>query len=281
MLFPPDVPLSERAFGFLASLVYERSRIRLGPDRRALVAGRLRQRLLALGLGTYDDYCALLESPGGGDEVDSLIDLISTNHTHFFREPAHFDLLSGEILPRLKAGSRDASAPLRVWSAAASSGEEAYSLAIVLGEFARRCPWFAWQVDASDISQRMLVRCRQGIYEEEKVALPVAEWRQRWFQRGVGERDGFLRVKADLRRRVAVHRVNLFQDAYPVGPGLDVIFCRNVMIYFDAPSRQLLVDRLTGMLAPGGHLFVGHAESLIGIRHDLVPVSPSVYARKP
>ena len=88
-------------------------------------------------------------------------------------------------------------------------------------------------------------------------------------------------MKADLRRRVAVHRVNLFQDAYPVGPGLDVIFCRNVMIYFDAPSRQLLVDRLTGMLAPGGHLFVGHAESLIGIRHDLVPVSPSVYARKP
>jgi len=280
MLIPPDVPLSERAFGFLANLVYERSRIRLGPDRQSLVAGRLRQRLLALGLDRYEDYCALLESPQGGDEVDSLIDLISTNHTHFFREPAHFDLLARDILPRLAEGVQGSLRPLRLWTAAASSGEEAYSLAIVLGEFARTRPWLSWHIDASDISQRMLVRCRQGIYEEEKVVLPAPEWRERWFQRGIGEREGYLRVKAELRRHVAVHWVNLFQEGYPVAAGQDVIFCRNVMIYFDAPSRELLVERLTDMLAPGGHLFVGHSESLIGIRHRLVAVSPSVYTRR-
>lgn len=280
MLIPPDVPLSPRAFDFLSTLVYERSRIRLGPDRQSLVASRLRQRLVSLGLADYEDYCRLLAAPGSDDEVDSLIDLISTNHTHFFREPAHFDLLAQHVLPRLARGSQSNLRPLRVWTAAASSGEEAYSLAIVLGEFCRTHPWLSWHVDASDISQRMLVRCRQAIYEEEKVSLPRPEWRERWFQRGIGEREGYLRVKAELRRHVAVHWVNLFQDAYPVPRGQDVIFCRNVMIYFDAPSRALLVERLTDMLAPGGCLFVGHSESLIGIRHDLVALWPSVYARR-
>jgi chemotaxis protein methyltransferase CheR len=280
MLIPPDVPLSPRAFDFLSNLVYERSRIRLGPDRQSLVASRLRQRLQSLGLADYEEYCRLLSTPGSDDEIDSLIDLISTNHTHFFREPAHFDLLTRHVLPRLARGSQSNLRPLRFWTAAASSGEEAYSLAIVLGEFCRSHPWLAWHLDASDISQRMLVRCRQGIYEEEKVSLPHPEWRERWFQRGIGEREGFLRVKAELRRHVSVHWVNLFQDTYPVARGQDVIFCRNVMIYFDAPSRALLVERLTDMLTPGGCLFVGHSESLIGIRHDLVALWPSVYARR-
>ncbi len=279
MILPPDVPLSPRAFEFLANLVYERSRIRLGPDRQTLVTSRLRQRVQSMGLADYEEYCAILAAPGSEDEIDSLIDLISTNHTHFFREPAHFDLLSRHLLPRLAEGRQATLEPLRFWSAAASSGEEAYSLAIVLGEFTRTRPWLPWQIDASDISQRMLARCRSGIYEEEKVVLPAAEWRQRWFQRGIGEREGCLRVKPELRRRVTVHWVNLFQETYPVERGQDVIFCRNVMIYFDVPSRTLLVERLADMLAPGGYLFVGHSESLIGIPHRLTPVWPSVYVR--
>ena len=131
MLIPPDVPLSPRAFDFLSNLVYERSRIRLGPDRQSLVASRLRQRLQSLGLADYEEYCRLLSTPGSDDEIDSLIDLISTNHTHFFREPAHFDLLTRHVLPRLARASQSNLRPLRFWTAAASSGEEAYSLAIV------------------------------------------------------------------------------------------------------------------------------------------------------
>jgi len=279
MLIPPDVPLSARAFEFLSNLVYQRSRIRLGPDRQGLVTSRLRQRVQSLGLADYEEYCALLKAPGGEDEIDSLIDLISTNHTHFFREPAHFDLLTRHLLPRLAAATQSNLRLLRFWVAAASSGEEAYSLAIVLAEFCRTHPWLRWQIDASDISQRMLERCRQGIYEEDKVELPVQEWRQRWFQRGIGEREGCLRVKPELRRHVSVHWVNLFQEAFPLPRGLDVIFCRNVMIYFDVDSRTHLVARLTDMLAPGGYLFVGHSESLIGIRHGLVAVWPSVYMK--
>ena len=278
MAIPPENPLSPQAYAFLANLVHERSRILLGPDRQALLAGRLGQRVRALGLTGYEDYCRLLESPQGEEEVGSLIDLVSTNHTHFFREAEHFSILADHVLPRI-ADRRGASGrPLQVWSAAASSGEEPYSLAVVLAEFARQRPHVTWQVYASDISRRMLERCRAGIYEAEKVAVP-AEQLRRYFLRGFGEREGFYRVRPELRRLVHVEHVNLFQPHYPLPPGLDVIFCRNVMIYFDQPSRQELLDRLTAMLAPGGALFVGHAESLLGLRHGLRTAWPSVYLK--
>jgi chemotaxis protein methyltransferase CheR len=279
MVLPSEAPLTAQAYDFLANLVYEHSRIRLGPDRQSLVAGRLRQRLLALGLETYDDYCLLLKSPQGADEVDALIDLISTNHTHFFREPSHFDLLSQQILPRLAEKSIAGMRPLRFWCAACSSGEEVYSLAIVLAEFSRLRPAVHWQIEASDISQRMLERCQQGIYDADKVSVPQPEWLERYFLRGIGEREGYYRVKNELRRQVTVRYVNLFQDVYPVPRGLDVIFCRNVMIYFDVPSRNTLIERLTDQLAPGGILFVGHSESLIGLHHGLRTIAPSVYMR--
>ena len=278
MVIPPEQPLSPQAYAFLANLVYERSRIQLGPDRQALLTGRLGQRLRSLGLAGYEDYCRLLESRQGEEEVGSLIDLVSTNHTHFFRESEHFAILADRVLPRL-ADRRGASGrPLQIWSAAASSGEDPYTLAIVLAEFARQRPHVTWQVHASDISNRMLARCRLGIYEAEKVAVPDADLR-RYFLRGFGEREGFYRVRPELRRHVHVQHVNLFQLEYPVPAGLDVIFCRNVMIYFDQPSRQELLDRLVAMLAPGGVLFMGHAESLIGLRHRLRTVWPSVYLR--
>ena len=172
-----------------------------------------------------------------------------------------------------------ASRPLQIWSAAASSGEEPYSLAIVLAEFCRNQPTLTWQIHASDISQRMLERCRVGIYEADKVNLPEQQLLSRYFQRGFGEREGFYRVKPELRRHVVVEHVNLFQPSYPLPVGQDVIFCRNVMIYFDADSRKELIDRLAAVLAPGGYLFVGHAESLMGMRHGLRSVWPSVYKR--
>jgi chemotaxis protein methyltransferase CheR len=207
-----------------------------------------------------------------------LIDLVSTNHTHFFREPEHFTILADRVLPRLADRRGPSGRPLQIWSAASSSGEEPYTLAIVLAEFARQRPHVTWQVSASDISRRMLERCRLGIYEAEKVAVPDEQLR-RYFLRGFAEREGFYRVRPELRRHVHVHHINLFQPDYPLPAGLDVIFCRNVMIYFDQPSRQELLERLVAMLAPGGTLFVGHAESLLGLRHGLRTEWPSVYVR--
>jgi len=271
----PQPQLSASAYAFLADLVYRRSRIRLGPDKQAFVSGRLDGRLRAAGCAGYDAYCRLLESPAGEDEVGALIDLISTNHTQFFREPEHFDLLARQVLPRA-AGS-----PVRVWCAAAASGEEAYSLAIVLAEHFRDAGAGAWTLVASDISRRMLDRCRRGIYESSAVRCPDPTLVRRYFRRGFGDWEGFCRVKPALRGRVRVEHVNLFQDAYPWPAGLDVIFCRNVMIYFDAESRQALTERLFDQLAPGGHLFVGHAEGLVGLRHRFRPVAPGVYQRPP
>jgi chemotaxis protein methyltransferase CheR len=279
MQFPSEPPLTPEAYDFLAQLIYERSRIRLGADKHALMAGRLGQRLRTLGIADYDEYCRLLQSPDGEGEIDSLIDLISTNHTEFFREPAHFEILARQVLPAAAAAQTIGQQTYRVWCAAASSGEEVYSLAIVLAEFARARPSCAWQIDASDISRRMLDRCRRGIYAADRVELPSADLLPRYFQRGHGEREGYYRVKAELRRAVAVHHINLFQPQYPLPKGHDVIFCRNVMIYFDGPSREQLVQRLTEQLAPGGYLFVGHSESLIGLRHALKTVWPSVYCR--
>ncbi|MFM7136231.1 MAG: CheR family methyltransferase [Planctomycetota bacterium] len=275
----PEIILTPAAYQFLSQLVYQRSRIRLGPDKQSLVASRLGQRLQALDLDHFDAYCDLLQSPGAEDEIGELIDLISTNHTHFFREPAHFEILERSVLPTLATRAEALARTVRVWSAASSSGEEAYTLAIVLAEHARRRPGFTWRIDASDISRRMLDRCVSGIYPAAKVNVPSTEILHRYFQRGFGEREGFYRVKAELRRQVAVDHINLFQPVYPLPRGFDVIFCRNVMIYFDAPSRELLVNRLTEQLIPGGHLFIGHSESLIGLRHPLESVWPSVYRR--
>jgi len=277
-MLSPDPEPDERSYAFLAELVYRRSHIRLGPDKRAFVAGRLAGRLRSLGLRSYDDYCRQLEAAGGEAEAERVVELISTNHTHFFREPAHFEYLAERLLPGLARRAAAEGRPVRVWCAAAASGEEAYSLALVLAEHERSAP-FRWTLDASDISRRMLDRCRAGIYEAGRVKLPDPDWLPRYFRQGFGDREGLYRVKPWLRERVSVQAVNLFQPSYPVAPGQDVIFCRNVMIYFDVGSRQTLVERLHEQLAPGGHLFVGHAESLLGLRHHFRQVRPAVYEK--
>jgi chemotaxis protein methyltransferase CheR len=274
-----EADLSAATFRFLANIVYARSRIRLGADKKSLVAGRLARHLEARGCTSFADYCHLLQRPGAEDEIGTLIDLITTNHTQFFREPAHFEILARELLPGLASGAVAAARPLRLWSAAAASGEEPYSMAIVLAEQARHQPGFAWEVHATDISRRMLDRCRLGIYAADKARLPDPGLLPRYFRKGIGSRAGCVRLKPEIRRQVRVEHVNLFQPDYPVPRGLDVVFCRNVMIYFDAESRQELVGRLFDQLAPGGYLFVGHAESLLGLTHRFETGRPGVYRR--
>jgi len=278
-MLPSDAAPSDTAYAFLADLIYRHSRIRLGPDKHALVAARLVRRLQSLGYRSFDDYCDILRSTAADEEIGVVIDLVTTNHTHFFREPAHFDYLASDVLPAVARASQAEDRPCRVWCAAAASGEEAYSLAIVLAERARVSPGMRWRVHASDISRRMLDRCRLAVYTAERVRLPDAAWLSRYFRRGFGEREGRYRVKPDLRGHVDVERINLFQPAFHLPPGLDVIFCRNAMIYFDVESRQELVQRLFEQLAPGGHLFIGHTESLLGLRHSFESVRPGVYRR--
>jgi chemotaxis protein methyltransferase CheR len=272
--------LSASAYQTLAALVYQHSHIQLGTDKQTMLANRLRKRLRALGLGCFDEYCVLLRSERGPEEIENLVDLISTNHTKFFREPEHFTYLTNRVFPELAPRLAAAGTPLRIWSAAASSGEEPYTLAIVLAEFCREHPALDWQVEATDISHRMLDHARAGIYDLDRVPPAFPEILKRYFQKGVGDRAGTCRVKPELRKRVRFQRINLFQAEYPLPRDQHVIFCRNVMIYFDPASRATLVQKLARQLAPGGLLVIGHSESLLGIRHDLEPVRQSVFRKR-
>ncbi len=268
-----------KAYPMLASLVYEHSRIRLGPDKHTLVANRLRKRLCALGLKCFAEYCAVLQSAQGGEEIEVLIDLISTNHTRFYREPEHFAFLTRRVLPALAPALSTARAPLRLWSAAASSGEEPYTMAIAAAEGLQAYPALDWEVYATDISRRMLAAASNGVYPMDAVKPVPPDLLKRYFQKGVGARTGYCRVKPELRQRLQFDRVNLFQSRYPVPADMHVIFCRNVMIYFDQSSRAEAVKRLSHQLAPGGYLVIGHSESLMGIRHGLQLVQHGVFQK--
>jgi chemotaxis protein methyltransferase CheR len=270
---------SAEAYRTLVDLVYQHSRIHIGPDKKSMLANRLRKRLRALGLVSYDDYCGVLRSAQGPDEIEQLVDLISTNHTRFFREPEHFTFLTSRMLPELFPRLAAEGAALRIWCAAGSSGEEPYSMAIVVAEFFREHPSADWRVEASDISHRMLAEAERGVYPLDPGHDLPPELLRRYFQRGVGTQTGTCRVKAELRKRVRFQRINLFQAEYPVPREQHVIFCRNVMIYFDPPSRAVLVHKLIRQLAPGGFLVIGHSESLMGIRHDLESVRQSVFRK--
>jgi chemotaxis protein methyltransferase CheR len=268
--------LADADYEFLRRLVYEHSRIHLGPDKRALVSGRVAKRLRALNISSYHEYCQWLKTQADAEELTDLVDVISTNHTHFFREEKHFDWLRAAQLPQWRRG-HDEHETFRAWSAASSTGEEPYTLAIVLAE------WFGldgnWTIDATDISTRVLARAEQAIYDGEKIAPIPRELLRRYFQRGVGQWDGCFRVREQLRQHVRFQHLNLLQPRYPFAQRFQLIFCRNVMIYFDRPTQETLIGKLTEQLEPGGHLLVGHSESLSGIRHSLRQLQPAIYLK--
>jgi chemotaxis protein methyltransferase CheR len=264
--------MRDSEFDFIRSVVYERSRISLGPDKRELVSARIGKRLRATNTASLGDYCALLQAPDADQELSHLIDAISTNHTFFFREIAHFNFLRNRAVPELARGRE----PFRLWSAACSSGEEPYSIAITLAECIGNTPW---SIEATDISHRILDKAAAAIYREDAVE-PIAPAVLRAnFQRGVGPQDGNYRVKSALRERVTFRQLNLLEGEPPFRDPFHVIFCRNVMIYFDRATQEELVQRLARRLVPGGYLFVGHSESLTHLKHPLQTIQAAVYRR--
>ena len=271
--------ISSAAYEFLAGLIYRHSRIYLGPHKQELVASRLRRRRLQLGLRSFDQYCDLLRNAKSEDEIGIVIDLISTNHTHFFRERAHFDFLTQHALPALHKQGSSPKAPVRCWSAASSSGEEVYTIGIVMSEFEREHGGFPWEIYGSDISTRMLEKAQSAIYELSRLELPDPVLLHRYFQKGHGRFEGHARVKDSIRTRVNLKRVNLFQTSYPIPPEQNLIFCRNVLIYFDTPSQSEVIRRLSNQLAPGGYLFIGHSESLMNIPHRLRSLGQGIFMK--
>lgn len=272
--------MRDSEFEFIRTLVYEHSRIQLGPDKRELVAARLGKRLRATKTDSIGHYCELLKAGDAEDELAHLIDAISTNHTFFFRENAHFDFLRQHIVPEMQARHRtERWSQFYVWSAACSSGEEPYSIAMTLTEALPRTSGWNWRIEATDISHRILDKARNGIYRDDIVAKLPAATIKTYFQRGIGPQEGNYRVRAELRAMVSYHHLNLLEGEPPFREPFQVIFCRNVMIYFDRPTQEELVNKLTRRLVPGGYLLVGHSESLTGIKHSLQLVKPAIYRR--
>ena len=266
------VAISTDEFERFRTLIYDESGISLSDQKRSLLASRLSKRLRDLELRTFSEYYDTVTQDVTREEFTRMLDLISTNKTDFFREPKHFEFLRERILPELERDKR-----MRIWSSACSTGEEPYSIAMTLRDGVPHPDQWDFQILASDLSTRVLARAAAGVYEEERVRDVPADVVKRHFLRGRGESAGLIKVKPHVAGMVRFRRLNLMDERFPIKSPLDLIFCRNVMIYFDRPTQEKLVNKFYRYLKPGGHLFIGHSESLQWIAHPFKAVAPTVY----
>ncbi len=269
-----NATLTDKEFEQFQSLIYQQVGIKLDTPKKSLLTSRLGKRLRELQLPSYQAYYDRVCAKGGEEELTQLVDLISTNKTDFFREPGHFDFLREQVLSQVQA-----TRSLRIWSSASSSGEEPYTIAMTLTDaIPDRSRWDI-KVLASDISTRVLAKAAAGIYDDERVAQLPQDVVRRHFLRGKGEQTGKFKVRKHLSEMIAFRRINLMAPAFPIKTPLDVIFCRNVMIYFDRSTQATLMGKFYRYLRPGGYLFIGHSESLQWIEHQFTYVKPTIYQK--
>ncbi len=257
-----EFPFTAADFETIVGIVYERSGIVLAAHKRDMTYSRLARRLRALGLRSFRDYCKLLQGSEGGKEVVFLINAITTNLTKFFRESHHFEHLRDHVLQPMTVDARGQGARIRVWSAGCSSGEEPYSVAMTAMALRKdaSCSW-DFRILATDLDTAMLNKARTGVYPRTSLESVPAPMRDRFFQRCPQDPDSVAMVKG-VHDLVTFRQLNLL-SAWPMSGRFDAIFCRNVMIYFDAKTKAALIERFHGQLADGGWLYVGHSESLL------------------
>ncbi|WP_457674586.1 CheR family methyltransferase [Thiolapillus sp.] len=267
---------TDRDFDRLRELVYRHTGIRMAENRRDLIYGRLSRRLRALGLQSFGAYCRLIED-GQGDELEAFTNAVTTNLTAFYREAHHFDYLAKQLVPELLRKNRE-SRRIRIWSAGCSTGEEPYTLAITLLESIPDIHNWDLRILATDLDSDVLARASAGIYEQKNVQQVLGSRLQRWFYKGSGANQGKVKVRPELQELIAFRKLNLMQ-AWPMKGPFDLIFCRNVLIYFDKPTQKKLFDRFAGILVEQGHLFIGHSESPMDLTDRFVLIGQSIYQR--
>jgi chemotaxis protein methyltransferase CheR len=265
--------LSDREFSRFRDIIYEESRIKLSEMKKALVQARLMMRLRELKLTGYREYYDYLMEHYDA-EIVNLINCITTNKTDFFRESKHFDFLKEEVLPRFDASHRT---KMRLWSAGCSTGEEPYSIAITIFEHYRGAPPRDIRILATDIDTAVLDVARKGVYKASILETVDPETSRRYFLRGTGENEGLYRVKDAVKSIVHFRRLNLLDENYPMNGPFDVIFCRNVIIYFDKETQRVLFNRFRNYIANDGYLFVGHSETLAGVTDKFSFIKNTIY----
>lgn len=251
--------MRDAEFDFIRHVVSENAGIVLGPNKRQLVQGRIARRMREIGLNSYEAYCAHVRD-SGPEELVGLINALTTNVTSFFRENHHFDALAAYMIP--EALKRNAmTRRLRIWSAGCSTGEEPYCISMVAAEVVPSVPRWDFRILATDIDSDVIAQAEQGVYPLERVSSVPEQRLRRGFHRGAGDAIGQVRVRSSIAQHITFRTLNLMRD-WPMRGPFDIVFCRNVMIYFDQPTRERLIDRYAQIIAPGGYLCIGHSESI-------------------
>lgn len=271
-------PISDKEFALFQSLIHQETGIYLSSAKKGLLVGRLTRRLRELGIDSFGAYYRRV-AEGGEEERTRLFDAISTNETHFFREPKQFQFLREQILPEWASQAAAGARPktLRAWSAGCSTGEEPYSVAMMLLDFFPPATGWSIEILATDLSTRVLAQARAGVWPVEKAKEIPERYLKAFMRKGVRTEAGKMKAGPEIASVIRFERLNLNESAYSVGDCFDLIFCRNVLIYFDVGSKARVVDRLLDHLSPDGYFFLGHAESLHGLSERARTLGPTIY----
>lgn len=275
----PEVEqLSARNFQRLSTFIQDYSGIKMPANKRTMLEGRLRRRMRANRIDDVNAYCRyLFEEDGLASETIHLIDAVTTNKTEFFREPAHFDFLVSKGLPALAAkGKRE----IKIWSSACSTGAEPYTIAMIMDEFCERQRGVDYSILCTDICTEVLDQAISGRFQEPMIEPVSMPRRQRYVMRSRDPGSNLVRIIPELRSKLSFARLNLMDEAYPIETDLDIVFCRNILIYFDKPTQAKVLQRLCNHLSPGGYLFLGHSESIVGIDLPVVQIANTVFQKR-
>lgn len=273
--------LPDPLFRRLSSFIYTYYGIKLPPAKKPLLESRLQKRLRALGMYSFQEYCDLvLSSNGKHPEVVNMIDVVSTNKTDFFREPAHFDFMQKVALPYLVQRNRGAQ-PLKIWSAGCSSGEEVYTISMVMNEYASSIGKIIdYSVLRTDISTLILEKAEQAIYSDDKIQHIPLETKRKYFLKSKDPLKKEVRIVSELRKRAAFKRLNFMDNEYDVNNDFDIVFCRNVLIYFDRATQERVIGNLCKKMKSGSYFFLGHSESITEMSLPLQQIRPTVFQKK-
>lgn len=272
-----SVKLSSGDFLKLSEFIYKQCGIKLSETKRVLLESRLQKRLAQLNLTSFQDYYQFVISPAGRtEELVHMIDAVATNKTDFFREPVHFHFMQSEILPAF--AQQSTSRTFKVWSSACSSGEEPYTIAMVLEEF-RQFHRFDYRITATDISTKILEKAIQAIYPERTITDVSMELRRKYMMRSKDKANTTVRMAPEIRQKVQFKRLNLMDASLDVDRDYDIVFCRNVLIYFDRKTQEEVVRKLIDHLKPGGYLFIGHSESIYHMQLPVTQIRPTIFQK--